>query len=192
MNGAVGITPLREPLVDTEGLRASVDLVALVGKYVALRRRGDVYAGLCPFHNEKTPSFYVYPDRRYHCFGCGAHGDCVDFVRAISGVDFMEAARQLGAGTITAATYREHLETRRRQAAVAVANNTAAYPRQHLEEEWSADQAKTAAEWEAENSMAPTDFELWLIERWLKEIRSEAFRESADYEYLRAQWERGG
>ena len=185
------VTPLREPLVDTEGLRASTDLVALVGKYSPLRRRGNLYVGLCPFHNEKTPSFYVYPNRRYHCFGCGANGDCISFVRAIDGVDFKEAATRLGAGTITAASYREHIEGRRKEAAVAAANDKAAYPWQYLEAEWLAGQDAAAAEWEAENSRVPTDFEAWLIQCWLRDIRSDEFRGSVQGQRLMAEWERG-
>ena len=53
-------------------------LVSLVGQHVLLKKRGKTYSGLCPFHNEKTPSFHVDPLKGfYHCFGCGAHGDAI-------------------------------------------------------------------------------------------------------------------
>ena len=61
-------------------LRLRVSLADLVGKRVRLIRKGREYGGLCPFHNEKTPSFYVVEDKGFfHCFGCGAHGDAIGF-----------------------------------------------------------------------------------------------------------------
>ena len=61
-------------------LRARTPLAALVGRRVRLARSGRQWKGCCPFHGEKTPSFYVYEDGHYHCFGCGAHGDAISFV----------------------------------------------------------------------------------------------------------------
>ena len=61
-----------------------------------LARSGRQMKGCCPFHNEKTPSFYVYEDG-YHCFGCGAHGDAISFVMQTQGAGFMEAVQQLAA-----------------------------------------------------------------------------------------------
>ena len=58
------------------------DVVDVVGSYVQLKRKGRLYAGLCPFHNEKTPSFYVYPETQsFYCFGCGASGDGINIVK---------------------------------------------------------------------------------------------------------------
>ena len=63
-----------------EELTRRTDIVELVGGYVQLKRKGRLYGGLCPFHSEKTPSFYVYPDTQsFYCFGCGAGGDAVTF-----------------------------------------------------------------------------------------------------------------
>src|SRR6202012_4439822 len=65
-------------------LRSGVSLADLVGRRVRLTRKGREYGGLCPFHNEKTPSFYVVEDKGFfHCFGCGAHGDGVGFLEAV-------------------------------------------------------------------------------------------------------------
>ena len=61
-------------------LRARTPLAAVVGRRVRLARSGRQWKGCCPFHGEKTPSFYVYEDGHYHCFGCGAHGDAIGFV----------------------------------------------------------------------------------------------------------------
>jgi DNA primase len=79
-----------------EELRARVPMTSLVGRRVKLARSGRHWKGCCPFHAEKTPSFYVYEDG-YHCFGCGAHGDAIGFVMQSSGGGFMEAVEQLAA-----------------------------------------------------------------------------------------------
>jgi DNA primase len=84
----------RIPDAELDELRARVPLVELIGRRVKLARCGRQMKGCCPFHHEKTPSFYVYDDG-YHCFGCGAHGDAIDFVMAAQGICFQEAFRLL-------------------------------------------------------------------------------------------------
>lgn len=77
-------------------IRERVDIVALVGEFVRLKKSGASFKGLCPFHNEKTPSFYVHPQRRFfHCFGCQASGDVFSFLMRIEGLTFPDAARLL-------------------------------------------------------------------------------------------------
>ena len=77
-------------------LRGRVPLAGLVGRHVKLTRRGREFAGLCPFHHEKTPSFYVVEDKDFfHCFGCGAHGDAIGFVMRADNLDFLEAVEKL-------------------------------------------------------------------------------------------------
>ena len=72
------------------------DIEDLIGQYVSLRRRGRTLVGLCPFHNEKSPSFTVYPDTQsFYCFGCGAGGDAITFVRKINNLGYVEAVKQL-------------------------------------------------------------------------------------------------
>ncbi len=79
-------------------IRARTDIVAVIGATVTLRRRGSSYVGLCPFHNEKSPSFNVVPSRQiYHCFGCGAGGDVFGFLQKTRGVSFVEAVKELAA-----------------------------------------------------------------------------------------------
>ena len=74
------------------------DVVDVVGSYVQLKRKGRLYAGLCPFHNEKTPSFYVYPETQsFYCFGCGAGGDVITFVKKINALSYPEAVKMLAA-----------------------------------------------------------------------------------------------
>ena len=77
-------------------LRARTPLAAIVGRRVKLARSGKQWKGCCPFHGEKTPSFYVYDDG-FHCFGCGAHGDAISFVMQTQGAGFPEAVAQLAA-----------------------------------------------------------------------------------------------
>mgnify|MGYP000443907894 CR=1 FL=1 len=77
-------------------LRDRIDIVELVSRYVGLKRSGKNFSACCPFHSERTPSFYVNPERRsYKCFGCGVWGDGLEFVMRIEGKSFIEAARQL-------------------------------------------------------------------------------------------------
>jgi DNA primase len=78
-------------------LRIRTPLAAVVGRRVRLARSGRQWKGCCPFHGEKTPSFYVYEDGHYHCFGCGAHGDAIGFVMQSEGAGFMEAVERLAA-----------------------------------------------------------------------------------------------
>lgn len=81
-----------------EELRRRVSITDVVGRRVRLNRRGLQATGLCPFHNEKSPSFHVYegPDEpHYHCFGCGAHGDVITFVMETEGLQFRDAVEKL-------------------------------------------------------------------------------------------------
>ena len=78
-----------------ESLKQQADIVRIVGDYVKLRKSGaQNFSGLCPFHNEKTPSFSVHATRQfYHCFGCGASGDVFSFVQKVENITFPEAVR---------------------------------------------------------------------------------------------------
>jgi DNA primase len=77
-------------------LRSRISLSGLIGRRVKLVRRGREFAGLCPFHHEKTPSFYVVEDKSFfHCFGCGAHGDAIGFAMRADNLDFIEAVEKL-------------------------------------------------------------------------------------------------
>ncbi len=77
-------------------LRSRTDIESLISQYVNLSKRGRNPKGLCPFHNEKTPSFTVYPESQsFYCFGCGAGGDAITFMRRIENLDYVEAVKQL-------------------------------------------------------------------------------------------------
>jgi len=72
------------------------DIVDVISSYVNLRRSGNRYIGLCPFHSEKTPSFFINPQMQlYHCFGCGAGGTVIHFIEHIENLDFVEAVKFL-------------------------------------------------------------------------------------------------
>ncbi len=79
-----------------QDLLARVDVTDVVGRYVQLKKGGANLLGLCPFHNEKSPSFTVSPTKQfYHCFGCGAHGSAITFLIEHTGMSFPEAVRSL-------------------------------------------------------------------------------------------------
>ena len=81
---------------DIARVRAASDLVAIAGEHLGLRRVGRRWVGLCPFHPEKTPSFSVNQEEGlYYCFGCGARGDVITFVREVEHIDFAEAVERL-------------------------------------------------------------------------------------------------
>lgn len=82
-----------------QDLLSRVDIVDVVGRYVQLKKGGANYMGLCPFHNEKSPSFSVSPTKQfYHCFGCGAHGTAIGFLIEYSGLGFVDAVKDLAQG----------------------------------------------------------------------------------------------
>lgn len=79
-----------------ETLRQRIDLVEVIGGYVDLKRSGAAFKGLCPFHDEKSPSFMIQKgDKHYHCFGCGAHGDAIQFLMSHVQMRFSEAVEHL-------------------------------------------------------------------------------------------------
>lgn len=111
-------------------VRERVDIVELVGEYVPLRRAGSIFRGLCPFHDERTPSFVVFPDSgNWRCFGaCATGGNCFDFVMRVENLDFRQAlellARRTGvvlAAPSAAASQRQERRDRLIQASAAAA-----------------------------------------------------------------------
>ena len=133
-----------------ERVKDAVDMVELVGARTDLRRVGSRFTGLCPFHEERTPSFSVNAEHRlYHCFGCGASGDAISFVRETEGLDFREAIEFL------AERYRVELEReqedpeaeqrrKRRERLLRLVERTAAYYERVL---WESPEAEKAREY---------------------------------------------
>src|SRR5213596_2197611 len=82
-----------------DDLTARADIVELIGSRVELKKAGREYRACCPFHAEKTPSFWVNPVKQfYHCFGCGAHGTVLSFLMNYDHLPFVEAVEDLAAG----------------------------------------------------------------------------------------------
>lgn len=101
-----------------EEIRSRIDIVELVNSYVPLKKAGATWKACCPFHNEKTPSFTVNPQRqRYHCFGCGAGGDAFKFVMDKEGVDFPSAIHMLASRCGIVIPERQYSSPEQRQSA---------------------------------------------------------------------------
>lgn len=82
---------------DADSIKASASIANVIGSYVELKQDGKEFKGLCPFHDDRSPSFHVVPEKGfYHCFGCGEHGDVIDFLVGHTGVDFRGACEALG------------------------------------------------------------------------------------------------
>jgi DNA primase len=110
-------------------LRSRVSLSDLIARRVKLVRRGREFAGLCPFHHEKTPSFYVVEDKSFfHCFGCGAHGDAIGFAMRAENLDFIEAVEKLAseAGLVVPQATPQERERAQRQKTLLEATEAAA------------------------------------------------------------------
>jgi len=81
---------------EIEELKSRCDMHTIISGYINLKKAGKNWAGLCPFHKEKTPSFTVDPRKQlYHCFGCGEGGDIISFIMKIENLDFIESAELL-------------------------------------------------------------------------------------------------
>jgi DNA primase len=77
-------------------IRGRVSIVDVISRYLKLRKKGTVHSALCPFHKERTPSFTVQESKgQYHCFGCGAHGDVIDFVQTVERLTTIEAVKKI-------------------------------------------------------------------------------------------------
>jgi DNA primase len=101
---------------DVARVREATNMVAIVSEHLALKRVGRRYQGLCPFHAEKTPSFSVNPELGlYHCFGCGAGGDAIRFVREIEHLDFATAVERLATKAGITLRYDDAAVTKDRQ-----------------------------------------------------------------------------
>lgn len=137
---------------DISELKKNIDIVDYIGKFVDLKFNGKEYVGLCPFHKEKTPSFYVNKEKNiFHCFGCGAGNDIIDFTMKINNMSFNNAVKyiceQYGAEISEKPTiirqinrYIEKSESKKRDEKFYLLDNVMdEYPRNHNIEEWIAE-----------------------------------------------------
>jgi DNA primase len=142
--------PARYTQDSIERLREAVDMVDLVGSRTDLRRVGSRWVGLCPFHDERTPSFSVNADQGlYHCFGCGVGGDAIGFIRETDALDFAEAVELL-AERYNVELKREREDPaeeerrKRRGRLLALLERTTAFYEKYL---WASDDARAAREY---------------------------------------------
>ena len=88
--------PKKIPETTIDEILKRTDIVDLISSYLSLKQAGKDYVGLCPFHNEKTPSFSVSPQKQlYYCFGCGAKGDAIQFLMEYFSLSFVDALKEL-------------------------------------------------------------------------------------------------
>lgn len=100
-----------------EEIRIQNDIVEVVSQYVQLKKKGSSYFGLCPFHNEKTPSFSVNSEKQYYyCFGCGAGGNVISFIMQLENYDFVDAIKHLAARVNILLPEPEYSEQAKKQA----------------------------------------------------------------------------
>ena len=126
---------MADPVIDE--IKQRVDIADLVGARVQLKKTGRTLKGLCPFHDEKTPSFVVYPDQgSFHCFGCGKSGDAFTWIQETEHLDFGEALRHLAqrAGVDLPERRRDPQATEKRQRLLAVLNEAASFYYRQLHE----------------------------------------------------------
>ncbi len=126
-------------------IKAKTDIVELIGQSVKLVRAGRNFKGLCPFHNEKTPSFTVSPERgTWRCFGCGEHGDAITFLEKYESLSFMEALEQLAnkAGVVLDKKKQDPAKRDRQQRLYDLLDLAASYFQYVLENHQSAKQAR--------------------------------------------------
>ena len=139
-----------------ERVREAVDMLELVGARTDLRRVGSRWVGLCPFHDERTPSFSVNPERKlYYCFGCEAKGDAIGFVRETEALEFREAVELLGKRygvelQVEREDPRAEERRRRRERLLALLDRTASFYATYL---WESAEAAPAREYLSERGL---------------------------------------
>ena len=167
-----------------DALKVRIGLVDLIRRHVELHRRGREYVGLCPFHAEQTPSFTVSEQKRFfHCFGCGAHGDVLDFVMAVERIDFPTALARVNgevgfgdaAETRCQARRRRHAEERTHRAEI---------------EERERRSARAREIFESAGPIEGTPAEIYLAGRGLKRSKS-GWPESLRYLAAHSYWNAG-
>jgi len=101
-----------------DDVKQKIDIIDIIGQHITLAKSGRTFRGLCPFHGEKNPSFYVYPEQQsWHCFGCNTGGDVFSFIMKKQGIDFGEALRELAqkAGVVIPSRFEPGAESEEKQ-----------------------------------------------------------------------------
>ena len=137
------------------------DIEDIVGQYVQLRRRGRTLTGLCPFHNEKTPSFVVYPDTQsFYCFGCGAAGDVISFVRKYNNLGYVETVKQLASRAGMPLPEEDDKESRARQRLLEINRCAARYFYEQLNAR-TPEAALARRYWREKRGLSDAAYGLW-------------------------------
>lgn len=121
-------------MTDTQTIKDRLDIVQIIGEYVRLKKAGINWKANCPFHNEKSPSFMVQPEKQFwHCFGCGKGGDVFSFVQEMEGLDFSEALKLLAnrAG-VKLDTYTNEVNKSQKNRIMEINNKAASFYHQFL------------------------------------------------------------
>ena len=135
-------------------LTARNDIVDVVGSYVQLKRSGSGYVGLCPFHNERTPSFHVHPgEQYYHCFGCGKGGSVINFIMEIENLSFPDAVANLAQRAGLAMPEEQNDLDSRRRSRLLAANRDAA---RWFYDQLSTPSGKRCTDYMAERRISPS------------------------------------
>ncbi|MDO8491187.1 MAG: DNA primase [Dehalococcoidia bacterium] len=155
---------------NVDDIKQKLDIVEVVSGYLPLQKAGRNFRASCPFHSEKTPSFFVFPERQtWHCFGCGAGGDAFLFVMKKEGIGFGETLKMLAERTGVALAPREGAEQRDREALRLSEMNQAAAAYYHhlLLNSKAAEQARKYLEKRGVSEKAIADFELgYSLDSW--------------------------
>jgi len=148
---------------DTELIKQKLDIVDVVGEYVQLKPSGINHKGLCPFHQEKSPSFMVNRERQsWHCFGCSKGGDVFSFVQTIEGMDFVEALKTLAnkAGVQLTNTFEDKAQSSQKNRIKEINSATATFYHHVLTK---MDVSKSAQEYLKNRGLLPETIEEWQI-----------------------------
>ncbi|MDP3993610.1 MAG: DNA primase [bacterium] len=148
----------------SEEIKEKINIVDLIGEYVQLKKAGVNFRSVCPFHQEKTPSFLVSPSKQiWHCFGCGLGGDIFEFIKQIEGVEFPEALHMLAARAgvmLKKPTVEYQKETDQKKTLYAINELAARYFAKVLEESQS---AKGARDYLAKRGLRPDTIQKWQL-----------------------------
>ncbi|PIR74865.1 MAG: DNA primase [Candidatus Magasanikbacteria bacterium CG10_big_fil_rev_8_21_14_0_10_47_10] len=147
---------------DTQLIKDKIDIVDFIGEYVQLKPAGINHKGLCPFHNEKSPSFMASRERNsWHCFGCSKGGDIFTFVQEIEGMDFIEALKLLaGRAGVELSTKQSELESSEKNRLKDIMTDAARFYHNVLTK---IDSAKSAREYLRQRGLLPATVETWQI-----------------------------
>ena len=156
-------------MTDTQTIKDRLDIVQLISEYVQLKKSGLNYKACCPFHQEKTPSFMVHPDRQfYHCFGCGKSGDIFTFIQEMEGLDFPEALKLLAdrAG-IKLDNFRSQIDSSQKNRLLEISQKAAYFFHKFLTDMPAADKARQYLQERQVNQQSVQDWQIGYVpDQW--------------------------